>query len=122
MYSIEKLSEHTSQSVAAIYQTYGTVYQLPYRSFEFSFLLVTVVGQYLETRTPFLELHFPIEHDTCGDNNKMRAPAAFLACQMSQHSDGHDRLAKAHLVSQDTIQTLLVHCDQPVQTNVLVLA
>ena len=92
-----------------------------YRSFQFPFLLVPVVGKYLETWTPLLKLHLPVKHNTGRNNNQMRTPAAFFARQVGQNSDGHDRLTKAHLVSQNTIQTLLVHGDQPVQTNILVL-
>lgn len=41
--------------------------------------------------------------------------------EVSQQGDSLDGLPQAHLVSQDAVELLLVHGDQPVQADVLVL-
>lgn len=41
---------------------------------------------------------------------------------MSQQSDGLDGLAQTHLVSQNAVELFLVHGDQPVESDVLVLS
>jgi len=40
---------------------------------------------------------------------------------VGEQGDGLDGLAQAHLVGQDAVKLLLVHGDQPVQADVLVL-
>ena len=52
----------------------------------------------------------------------MRTPDAFLAGQMSEHSNRLDRLAQTHLIGQHTVQFFFVHLNQPVQADQLVLA
>lgn len=51
----------------------------------------------------------------------MGAPVTFLTSQVGQQGDGLDGLAEPHFVSQDAVELLLVHGNQPVQPNVLVL-
>ena len=41
---------------------------------------------------------------------------------MSQQRNGLYGLAQTHLVRQDTVESLVVHGDQPVQADVLILA
>ena len=40
------------------------------------------IGIYLEGRSPFLELHLPVEHHGSRDNDEMGAPDVFVARQM----------------------------------------
>lgn len=49
------------------------------------------------------------------------AHCTFLTGQVSQQRDGLDGFAEAHLICQDAVKLLLIHGDQPVQSNVLVL-
>jgi len=46
-----------------------------------------VVCEDLETWCPFLEFHFPIEHDTGWDNDEMRSPDALFTRKMSDQSN-----------------------------------
>lgn len=48
-------------------------------------------------------------------------PVTFLTSQVGQQGDGLDGLAEPHFVSQDAVELLFVHGNQPVQPNVLVL-
>lgn len=52
-----------------------------------SLLSASVIGENLETRGPFLELHFPVQHDTCRNDDKMGAPNSPLASKMGKQSD-----------------------------------
>lgn len=40
-----------------------------YLSLELALLLAAIVGENLKARTPALELHFPVQHDTGGHND-----------------------------------------------------
>ena len=57
-----------------------------YLSLELAFLLVAVVGEDLEGRTPLLQLHLPVEHDTGGHNDKVGTP---YACTTTTTSPWH---------------------------------
>lgn len=46
----------------------------PADTFKFALLLRAVVGEDLEPRTPLLQLHLPVEHDTGGHHNQVRPP------------------------------------------------
>jgi len=46
----------------------------------------------------------------------------FFTGEVSQQSDGLDGLAQTHLVGQNAVQLFLVHCDQPVESDVLVFS
>jgi len=81
----------------------------------------TVVRQYLERRTPFLQLHLPIQHHARRNHDQVWTPDALLAGKVRQQSDRLDRLSEPHLVSQNPVEAVLVHRRQPVQSHVLVL-
>ncbi len=51
----------------------------PYHSFLLPLFLRPIIGEDLESRTPLLELHLPVEHDTGGDHYKVRPPDAVFA-------------------------------------------
>lgn len=70
-----------------------SVLRVPPLSFVLSFLLISVVGENLQTGQEFLELHFPVEDDRCGDDDKMLPPYTLIACQMTQKGDSLDRFA-----------------------------
>lgn len=88
---------------------------VPAASERVSLLLVAVVGHDVEARqklrasiksvrrwprrlkklpeaTDFLELHVPVEQDRRRNDDKMRSPHALVAREMSEESDGLDRL------------------------------
>lgn len=46
----------------------------------------------------------------------------FFTGQMSQQGDGLDGLAQTHFISKNTVELFLIHGDQPVKSNVLVLS
>lgn len=57
----------------------------------FPFLLalfgVAVIGENFETRSPFLELHFPVENDASRNDNEMWSPNMLLTSKMRNESD-----------------------------------
>ena len=52
----------------------------------------------------------------------MRAPDAAFASQTSEEGNSLDGLAETHLISQDTVEPLVMECHEPVQAYDLVLA
>ena len=52
----------------------------------------------------------------------LRLLRSLFTSKVSQQSNGHDGLAKAHLIGQNAVQAARVNCHEPVQTNVLVLS
>lgn len=91
----------------------------PADAFLFAFFLCAVIGEYFEAGTPFLEFHLPIEHHRRWDNDQMRSPVAFDACQMGEQRNRLDGFTQTHLVGQNSVQIAVVHCDQPIKTYVL---
>ena len=71
------------------------------------------VGHHLYTWRPQLQLLPPVVHGGAGDDYKVRTLLARLL-EVSQKCDGLDGLPQPHLVSQDTVQRLLVHQHQPI--------
>ena len=87
----------------------------------FPLLLSTIIRQDLEAWEEFLEFHFPIEHDTCGHNDQVRAPCLVGDSEVSQERYGLDRFAKTHLVRQNAIGPISVELCKPVKANMLIL-
>ncbi len=52
----------------------------PALSFQFSLLLTSEIGEHLQRRTPPLELHFPVDHNSRRHDDQMGAPDAAVAC------------------------------------------
>lgn len=47
-----------------------------------TFFARTIVGENLEARRPFFELHLPVEDDGCRDDDEMRTPYFLFAREM----------------------------------------
>ena len=58
-----------------------------------------VICKHLECGAPLLDLHLPVEHDGCGDDDEVRAPDALLAGEVRQQGDG---LQDANSIAQAT--------------------
>lgn len=91
-------------------------------SFHLAFFNGTVVGKYLERRTPFLQLHLPVQHHARWNDNQMRTPDALLTRQIRQQRDCLNGFAETHLISKNAVQSVFVHRGKPVKTNMLVLS
>lgn len=91
-------------------------------SFHLAFFNGTVVGKDLECRTPFLELHLPVQHHTRWNDNQMWTPDALLTRQIRQQCDRLNGLAKSHLIGKNAVESVFVHRRKPVKTNMLVLS
>ena len=46
------------------------------------------ICKHLECGAPLLDLHLPVEHDGCGDDDEVRPPDALLAGEVRQQGDG----------------------------------
>jgi hypothetical protein len=75
-----------------------------------------------ESRAPPFELHFPVHDDSCGDNDQVRSPNAFVASKGGKHRNSLDGLSKTHLVCKYTIEFAVMKSDEPVETNDLILS
>ena len=95
---------------------------MAYGSLSLSLLERAEVGENLEGWTPLLELHLPVEHDTCGHDDQVRSPHALLTRQMCQQRDRLNRLAQTHLICKDAVEAVLVQRCQPVESDDLVFA
>ena len=94
----------------------------PTLALHFTLLLRAKVSQDLQRGAPALELHLPVDDDSCWDDDQMRAPDASIACERRQQRDGLDCLSEPHLISQDAIQSLVVKSHEPVKADDLVLS
>ena len=56
---------------------------------------VAIVAQDFEPRKELLKLHFPIQDDTCGDDNQMWTPYPSVRGKVSQQSDRLDGFPEA---------------------------
>lgn len=93
-----------------------------YLSLLSSFLGGAEVGEDLERRAPLLELDFPVEDDRGRNDDEVRTPNGVFAGEICEKGNGLYGFAKAHLVGKDAVQVALVHGDQPVEADMLVLA
>jgi len=94
----------------------------PTSSLQLPLLDAAVIRENLEPRTPFQKFHLPVEHDRRGDNNQVRSPILLFTGKMSQKCNSLDCLPKTHFIGKDPVEFLIIHCYEPVQPNVLVLA
>ena len=85
-------------------------------------LAVAVQRDGLEARAPARHLPFPVGHGRLGHEDDVRARAALRVQRPAQQGNGLQRLAKAHLVSEDAVEAMLVQADHPVKALQLVLA
>ena len=94
----------------------------PALTFELPFFHRAVVGQNLERGTPFLELQLPVEHHTGGNDDQMWTPHFLLAGQMREQGNGLNGLAETHLISEDTVQFILVERVEPIEPDMLIFS
>ena len=94
----------------------------PAMTFDLSLLLRAEIGENLEGWAPLFEFHLPINDDSGRHYNQMRAPYSLITGQRSKHRYGLNRFSKAHLISEDTIQLLIMQGNKPVQTDNLILS
>ena len=85
------------------------------------FFLVSEVGQHLELGTEFLKFILPVVQ--CCDRNDYEegSPNVFRLCNVCHQRNGLDCLSESHLVSQNSIDSLLIKVIEPPQTTKLVL-
>jgi hypothetical protein len=94
----------------------------PAVSLELALFLGAEVSQYLQGWAPSLELHFPVDNNRSGYDNEVRSPDTLIAGHRRNHRDSLDSLTQAHLISQDTVEPLVMKRYQPVQSDDLILA
>lgn len=70
--------------------------------------LRAIVSEDLESRAPFLELHFPVEHDGGRDNNQMWPPVTLLTSEMGQERYGLNGFTETHLISKNTWKVKII--------------
>lgn len=64
----------------------------------------------------------PISQPNKAGSSEWVSPPTLFAGQVSEQGNRLDGFAEAHFVSQNAVEFLLVHGDQPVQANVLVFS
>ena len=84
-------------------------------------LLAPIVRHNLECRRPFFELNLPVEHHRCRHYDQVRPPDPSLDGEICQHRDRHERLTQPHLVCENTVESLVVQRDHPLQRDGLIL-
>ena len=70
----------------------------PALTLQLSLLLRAEVCQHLQTGTPALELHLPVNHDRCGDDNEVRTPNPSVASKRGQQRNRLNRFTETHLI------------------------
>ena len=93
----------------------------PAVSLYLTLLLRAEVREDLETRAPAFDLHLPVHDDSGRHDDQVRTPNAIVTCKRRKHRDSLNSLAEAHLIRKDTVQLAIVQCNEPIETNDLVL-
>ena len=97
---------------------------------------VSMISENLESGKKFFELHFPVQQDTCRNDDQMRSPDATITSKMGEKCDclncfsglgvnrGHylqkGYVPQAHLIRKDTIPVIIVIVYQPFHSAILV--
>ena len=76
--------------------------------------LVAEISKDLEAWAPSFELHFPIDNDGGRNYDQVWTPDSLVTGQRCQHGDCLDGLTESHLISKDSIQSLVMESHQPV--------
>lgn len=81
----------------------------------------TFVCNLLDVWCPFLHLHHPVGDGGEWHNDEEGAVDSLVLHQVADQSDGLDGFAQTHLVSQDSVQVVVVEGHHPFQPTHLVL-
>mmetsp|Transcript_15987 Transcript_15987/g.36869 ORF Transcript_15987/g.36869 Transcript_15987/m.36869 type:complete len:311 (+) Transcript_15987:781-1713(+) len=76
----------------------------------------------VDRRRPLAKLFYPVPHDGLGDDDNMWACHATGLAKVCQERDGLESLSQSHFVCENTIYTVVVEFDHPIQTLQLILA
>jgi len=98
------------------------VFLTPALPFDLTLLLRAEVGQYLQSGTPPLKLHLPVDDDGRWNHDQVWTPDSTVARQRRNQGNRLNGLAETHLVCKDSVEPLVMKCDQPIKPNDLVLS
>jgi len=75
----------------------------------------------LDRRAPLGKLVIPVQEGRLGNHHEMRPADILVVLQVAKERDSLEGLAKTHLVCQDSIESVLVQGDHPVEAVDLVV-
>lgn len=85
-----------------------------------SFMFFAFIGNYINGRRPFLEFVHPVVDSREGYYYQKRSFVVFVFNQVSEKRDSLNSFAQSHLISQYSVEIIVVKTYHPVETKHLI--